>query len=196
MDPYVHPGTNVLKNLRRFRDSELLSEFEADSTSRRIRELGHKLMPGLFDARHLQAIHRHIFQDVFEWAGEFRTVNIGKAGDLFALPEHIASCLDKTFGELAKERYLSGADLNRFASRAAYYLGEINAVHPFREGNGRAQRQFIRQLGVRNGFELDWSHVSRQEMIEASRQSFRRDDSGLERILATALDNVHNRRRE
>jgi cell filamentation protein len=89
MDPYAYPGTSVLKNLRYVRDPERLARFEADATSERIRELEEKPLVGSFDSRHLQAIHHHIFQDVYEWAGEFRTVNIGKSGDLFALKEHI-----------------------------------------------------------------------------------------------------------
>jgi cell filamentation protein len=188
MDPYVYRGTNVLKNLRDIRDAALLNEFEAEASSRRLRQLEHEPVTGGFDTRHLQAIHKHIFQDVYQWAGEFRAVNIGKAGDLFALKEHIVSCLDKTFAELRQERHLRGAGLDRFALRGSHYLGEINAVHPFREGNGRTQREFIRQLAVRNGYELDWSRVSKEQMIEASKRSFRRDDLVLEQVLRSALD--------
>ena len=96
MDPYVYPGTSVLRNLRDFRDAGVLSEFEAEATARRLRQLEHKPLSGAFDSLHLQAIHRHIFQDVFEWAGDFRTVSISKSGDPFASPQHIVSSLDKT----------------------------------------------------------------------------------------------------
>jgi cell filamentation protein len=90
MDPYVYPGTNVLRNLRDIRDPDILNEFEADATSRRIRQLGHKPAAGALDTRHLQAIHHHIFQDVYSWAGEFRTVNISRSGQFpFAFPEQI-----------------------------------------------------------------------------------------------------------
>jgi len=188
MDPYVYPGTNVLRNLRDIRDAGQLSQLEAIATTRRIIELAHKPVVGLFDVRHLQAIHRYIFQDVYEWAGEFRTVNIAKSGDPFAFHQHIASSLDKAFSELGRERYLKGADVERFARRAAYYLGEINAVHPFREGNGRAQREFIRQLGLHNGLVLDWRQISQEEMIEASRRSLRVDNCGLEAVVRKALD--------
>ena len=193
MDPYVCPGTSVLRNLRDIRDAGILSEFEAEATARRLRQLEQGPLSGEFDNRHLQAIHHHIFQDVYEWAGEFRTVNISKSGDPFAFQEHIVSSLGKTFDELSRESSLSGADLGRFASRAAYYLGEINAIHPFREGNGRAQREFIRELGCRKGLVIDWKRVSQEEMIEASRRSLRLDNIGLEDILKTALDNESNR---
>jgi cell filamentation protein len=187
MDPYVYPESNVLRNLRELRDAGQFSKFEATATIRRILELEHEPAQGQFDSRHLQAIHRYIFQDVYEWAGDFRTVNISKSGDPFAFHQHIASSLDTLCGELERERHLSGCDVERFAGRGAYYLGEINAIHPFREGNGRAQREFIRELAVHNGLTIDWTQVLREEMIEASRRSLRIDNDGLEQILRKAL---------
>jgi cell filamentation protein len=150
-------------------------------------------MAGGFDARHLQSIHHYIFQDVYPWAGNFRTVDIAKDGHLFGLNQHIGSFLHKTFDDLRNERYLRALDQARFAGRAAYYLGEINAIHPFREGNGRAQREFIRQLALRNGYSIDWSRISRQQMIDASRQSFQKDNAGLEKLLRGALNNEPNK---
>ena len=91
--------------------------------------------------------------------------------------------------------HLAGSDIEHFASRGAYYLGELNAIHPFREGNGRTQREFIRELGLQSGLMLDWSQVSREEMIEASRRSLRVDNAGLEQILKKVLDNEPNRQR-
>jgi cell filamentation protein len=194
MDPYVYPGTNVLRSLRDIRDATQLSQAEAIATTRRITELEVKPVRGRFDLRHLQAIHRYIFQDVYDWAGQFRTVNISKSGDPFAFHEHIVSYLTNTFAELDKEKYLAAADLQQLANRGAYYLGEISAVHPFREGNGRTQREFIRALAVRRGYELDWSRISQVQMIEASRRSLRRDNVGLEQLLSAALDTEQNRR--
>jgi fido (protein-threonine AMPylation protein) len=104
MDPYVYPGTNVLRDIR---DPDRLSRFEMDMTTRRIGELTHAPTPGQFDAKHLQAIHRHIFQDVYPWAGEFRTVNISRSGQFpFAFSEHIIPSLDRLSVDLEKERYL------------------------------------------------------------------------------------------
>lgn len=190
MDPYVYPGTSVLKNVRGILDSSKLETFEAIATTRRIEELRIRPITGKFDTAHLQAIHRHMFQDVYQWAGEFRTVDISKGGHLFGLTQHIATFLNKTFADLEKERFLSGAKRGRFANRGAYYLGEINAIHPFREGNGRTQREFIRQLAVWNGHVLDWSRVSREQMIDASRQSFTSGNAGLEKLLRDALGDV------
>ena len=116
MDPYVYPGTSVLRNLRDIRAPERLARFEADATSGRISELEEKPVTGTFDSRHLQTIHHYIFQDVYPWAGEFRTVNISRPGGMFAFQEFIVPSINKAFGELEKERYLSGADLKRFST--------------------------------------------------------------------------------
>jgi cell filamentation protein len=189
MDPYVYPGTTVLKNLRDIRDASQFSKFEAIATTRRTIELEHEPLHGNFDAGHVRAIHRYIFQDVFQSAGEFRTVNIFKSGDPFAFHQHIGSCLDTLCSELKREGHLSGCDVERFATRGAHYFGEINAIHPFREGNGRTQREFIGELALRNGLTIDWSRVSREEMIEASRRSLRIDNAGLEHVLKKVLEN-------
>lgn len=193
MDPYVHPGTSVLRNLRDIRNPERLSEFEAQATNFRIRQLEHKALVGSFDTLHLRAVHHHIFRDVYTWAGEFRTVDISKGGQLFGLKQHIVPFLEKTFAELQKEHYLAGADSKGFANRGAHYLGEINAIHPFRDGNGRTQREFIRQLAVRNGYALDWSRMSQDQMIEASRQSLKAGNAGLEKLLRNALETEKNK---
>jgi cell filamentation protein len=195
MDPYVYPETTVLRNLRDIRDAGQFTRFEAIATTRRTIELEHEPILGRFDPRHLQSIHRHIFQDVFEWAGDFRTVNISKSGDPFAFHQHIFSSLERMCEGLERERYLTDRDLESFATRGAYYLGELNAIHPFRDGNGRAQREFIRELGLQSGLLLDWTRISREEMVDASRRSLRIDNAGMEQILRKALDNEPNRQR-
>jgi cell filamentation protein len=116
-------------------------------------------------------------------------VNIARPPQyFFAFHDRIAPALDTLFGELAREDYLSGADSDRFCNHAAHYMGELNAIHPFRDGNGRTQREFIRQLGLRNGYRFDWSRVSRDEMYAASHRSFQwGDNTGLAALLQSAL---------
>lgn len=137
---------------------------------------------GQFDVAHLQSIHRYIFQDVYEWAGQFRTVNIARSGQFYsAFPQQIVPSLERLLGDLSREKQI-------FTSRAAFYMGELNAIHPFRDGNGRRQREFIRQLALRSGYSLDWSRVTREQMYEASHRSFKAGDhGGLERVLEAAL---------
>ncbi len=170
-DPYLYPGTTVLKNLRDLTDARDLAAFEARTTHRRLAELIEAPLPGRFDTVQLKAIHHYIFQDVFEWAGQFRTVDISKGGHLFGRAAFLETALQQTFEKLAGETYLVGLGADMFADRAAYYLGELNAAHPYREGNGRTQREFIRELGLRAGHYIDGRRTTPEEMIEASRLS-------------------------
>lgn len=163
-DPYVYPGTNVLKNLAEIRDSGSLQQFEAISTADRASELNFRPIAGRFDVIHLQRIHRHIFQDVYSWAGAFRTIDIRKEGEFwFCRHEFIKESLDRLFNDLENENKLKSTTIQEFGLRAAFYLTELNAIHPFREGNGRTQREFIRELGLFVGFDIDWTRVTRQE---------------------------------
>jgi cell filamentation protein len=106
-DPYLYPVTNALKNLRGLTDPKQLARFEARRTHRRIAELIDIPMPGRFDVAHLTAVHRYIFQDVYEWAGQFRTVNISKGGHLFGIAAFLEPALHKILEKLAMENYLA-----------------------------------------------------------------------------------------
>jgi cell filamentation protein len=185
MDPYVYPGTNALKNLRDISDQPTLDQFEADATGFRIRQLVSRPTAGRFDVNHIQAIHKHIFQEIYTWAGQFRTVNISRSGQYpFAFAEQILPSLQRLSLELRNELMLEGLDRPQLCARGAYFLGELNAIHPFRDGNGRMQREFIRQLFAARGFALAWKHATREQIGQASRDSFERGDNrGLESVL-------------
>ena len=176
-DPYTYPGTDVLRNIPDIRDPLGLAAFEANATAARLAELDAAPWTGQFDVAHLKAIHQYIFQDVYSWAGEFRSVNVSKGGHLFGVASFVESALGQILLGLPQEKYLMGAEPKAFAQRAAFYMGELNAIHPFRDGNGRTQREFIRELGVQAGFVIDWSKVTRQQMIAASRDCFATGDS-------------------
>ena len=126
-DPYVYPGTGTLKNLRDIRDADELRAFEARATFARIRELQERPIEGTFDRAHLAAIHRHIFQDVFAWAGKLRDgVDIAKPGSpYFAFSQYIVPSLDEISKRLRDERHLRGLDADAFSLRAVHYLGEM-----------------------------------------------------------------------
>ena|ERR1700733_7153281 len=187
-DPYTYPGTDVLRNIPDIRDPEQFAVFEADATASRLGELDEHPLKGRFDVAHLRAIHKYIFQDVFVWAGAFRTVNISKGGNFFGASAFIEPALQDVLRRLPGENYLKQMDAPKFTIRAGFYLGEINAIHPFREGNGRTQREFIRELAVQAGYLIDWGRTTRDEMIAASRISFKTgDSSGLAAIIQTCL---------
>ena len=128
------------------------------------------------------------FQDIFPWAGDLRVVNISKGNSHFAPAVHIASALAETLAKLKAESLLINLTPQPFAARAAFYLGEINAIHPFREGNGRTQRELIRQLALHAGRPLSWAGFTQDEMTNASILSHNLgDNSQLAAIIERAL---------
>ena len=131
----------------------------------------------------------NIFQDVYEWAGKLRTVEIAKPGSpFFAFERYLVPSLDKLAAQIKAQDQLRGLTVDEFAVRAGHYLGELNAVHPFREGNGRAQQEFIRELGLEAGHTIEWQNVSRELMYAASKVSFERaDPSGLAAVISIAI---------
>src|ERR1039457_3877110 len=151
-DHYIDLESGVLRNRLGITHEALLDAAEADFAAERSRELSQTPLKGKFDLAHLQAIHRHLFGDVYEWAGELRNIDIGKGGSMFAHHGHLVSAAAPIFKQPAEERNLAGLDPERFSERAAHYPGELNALHPFREGNGRAQREFIGHVAQANGY--------------------------------------------
>ena len=174
-DPYLIPGTAVLKNRLGLSSQSELNRLEADLTSTRIWELARQPVLGKFDLAHLKKIHAHIFQDVYAWAGEPRTISISKGASMFCLPQHLEFAAEDIFGKLARENHLKGLSREAFANRAAYFFSEINALHPFREGNGRTQNLFLKQLGAEAGFELFIEKVGREQMMVAASAAHRGD---------------------
>jgi cell filamentation protein len=146
-----------------------LDKYERLRTAEAIYDLELNPVRGSFDQAHLQAIHRRIFEKVYPWAGELRRVNISRPASYpFTLIPFLQKNLDEIFAKLASEGHLQSLAAAAFADRAAVYLGALNTLHPFREGNGRTQREFIRELALEAGHKLDWSRVTQRQMIEAS----------------------------
>ena len=175
-DHYTDPTTGVLKNLLGITTEAELERAEATFASIRSYELAQSPVKGNFDLAHLKAIHRYMFKDLYEWAGECRDIDIAKGDNFFAHHIHIEAAAKAIFDNLAKEKHLAGLSKIDFCERAAYYLSEINALHPFREGNGRAQREFISHLAYKNGYYIEWKNVEQNAMIEASIASFKKGD--------------------
>lgn len=186
-DPYLDPATGVLKNRLGITDESTLEQAEASFVAARSYELSQTPLRGSFDLAHLQAIHRHLFGDVYDWAGELRTIDISKGDNRFAHYAHIVGAAEAIFGQLAKDNSLAGLDPHAFSERAAHYLGELNALHPFREGNGRTQREFISHLAQANGFFVAWANIAQPEMLAATIQSFHGDASKLAELIRSSL---------
>ncbi|HEV3158301.1 MAG TPA: Fic family protein [Candidatus Baltobacteraceae bacterium] len=186
-DPYLLPGTNVLENkLGITNENELKSE-ERDNTADRLAELFTKPIDGNFDLAHLQRIHFEIFQDVYEWAGQLRRVDITKGLVRFTSPDNLPSRAAEFFNKLAQERHLCGISKRYFAESAASYFAEVNKLHPFRDGNGRAQREFFRELAIKAGHTIDWSVVHDKKMLAASIEGVFGNIKPIEKIFRQAI---------
>jgi len=182
-DPYTDPSTGVLRNRLGISDDDELAAAEADLSDLRLHQLELSPVGGAYDLAHLQAIHRQIFGDVYPWAGEIRSVAISKEGSMFCLPQQIVPYAAGLFGGLAAEQHLVGLDREPFVDRLAFHYSELNALHPFREGNGRAQRAFLSQLAVRARYAVEWAQVDRMANIEASREALTSGHEPLRRLL-------------
>lgn len=173
VDPYLDPITGVLRNLVSATTYEELQNAEGEFVALRTAEV---LASGFPAARgtieDFCRIHRALFQDVYDWAGEVRTVEIRKnvEGSEFFLPSpNIPMGFQWAQSELDQDAYLKGMPLRTFAERLAYHFDNYNFIHPFREGNGRVQRLFWTLICHEAGWDLDWRRVNGAENDEASR---------------------------
>lgn len=167
---YCYKGTDVLINKLNITNDEDLFNAERELVSLRIYELNEKPLKGNFDFKYLKDIHKYLFQDIYRWAGDIRNCNIAKQ-DLFCLTEHIETFGNDIFNKLKKEKYFLDYDNETTLDKLVGLFADINALHPFREGNGRSQRVFIESLAKINGIYLDLTGVSKMDMIVAGHES-------------------------
>lgn len=156
-DPACYPDSEVLINLPDLRDAAALEAFEVEAVGRRSLE---PPPAGNFDTAHYCALHQHLFGDVYAWAGTYRTVVTWKGGSRFAQPAFIKEQMKAAFARVQKAPFLPGGASEDFILQAAEFLGDVNHIHPFREGNGRTQLIFLRLIGQRAG------HPFRSENVE------------------------------
>lgn len=196
-DPYIDPRTGILRNKAGFATQKELDGFEAEQTWLRLLQLAANPIPGNFDAAHFQAIHRFIFQDVYVWAGELRTVNApkieGSRATHFTSCREIAVELHSVCDRLAADGILCGLTRKTFVVKAAALLGGLNHIHCFREGNGRAQKCFLEVLALYAGHSLDFSLASKERMIAASIAYEAGNPAPMEHLLADLADPAKRR---
>lgn len=173
---YCYPNSNVLRNKLNITNQQDLFEAEKDLTFIRLQELQRRPIRGSLDLEHLCAIHKYIFQDIYEWAGEIRTVEIGK-GNLFCTTSCIYSFAKSVFDKYYYQCFANKDDEQEFVRVLSENYGDLNALHPFREGNGRTQREFARVLCLECGYDFDLSSTTHKAMLEASKVSFNKGDN-------------------
>jgi cell filamentation protein len=172
VDPYLDPETGLLRNLVGARtNTELVAAEGALVFARAVQLLDHPPKP-TGDLAELAAIHRHLFQDLFDWAGYVRTVDMRKnaEGAEFFMP---VSLIERASGfvaeQLRADAYLFGMSRDQFIHRLAHHYDDLNYLHPFREGNGRTQRVFWSRVARDAGWQLDWCPVQGSRNDEVCR---------------------------
>jgi len=187
-DPYCYPGTHTLKNKLDLRDGAALERAERIFVTLRIEE--GTIPQGDFDLAHLQAIHRYLFQDIYAWAGELRTVEMTKERSVFQFRTYIRTGMADVHRRLIEQNFLHGLAADTFAARAAVILGDINYVHPFREGNGRAQLQYLKQLAAQAGHAIDLGRLDPDAWLHASKEAFEGRYDAMAACIAAMLDST------
>ncbi|MCP3446173.1 Fic family protein [Bradyrhizobium sp. CCGUVB14] len=183
-DPYCYKGTSVLKNRARLTDGATLEAFELEMSTLRSEE---PLPAGRFTPAHYKRIHHHLFQDVYSWAGKYRKVRTAKGGNMFCYPEHIVSSMDDLFEKLASAAFKPGVGVEDFLEAATDFLAELNAIHPFREGNGRSQLSLMYLVAQRAGHPLVLTRIERDTFMPAMIASFLGDNGPLKHELRKLL---------
>ncbi|MDI2111733.1 Fic/DOC family protein [Commensalibacter nepenthis] len=187
-DPYIDKKTGLLKNNIQATTQKQLEAFELGWTDIRAQKLNERtVIHSNFDLNYAKELHKTLFQDVYPWAGEIRTVDIQKEDTLFYPNQKIEVAFDILSNEIKKQNYLQGSSPDKFAKSASLYMGLINAIHPFREGNGRTQRMFINDLAKVNGYKIEFDKVSSKDMREASIACLNKDFSPLSNLIKNNL---------
>ena len=166
-----YEGTTCLINKFGVKDESTLLNLETAVTLSKIAEYSLNPLYHSFDVDHYKGIHRFLFEDLYDWAGEYREVNMAKKGTKFAAAESIDDLMNKCFGRLRSMDYYQGLCFDEFIDNVVGFYCVTNIIHPFREGNGRTQRLFLSQLISFNGYTLDFSATDADELIIATIQA-------------------------
>ena len=179
-DPYCYPGSEVLINKAGLRTQAALDDFETAMTFARAEE---PLPVGRLSVRHYCTLHRHLFQDVYGWAGKYRMVRLSKGTSAFCYPEHIAKEMAAAFASLKAERFLTVRTTRDFARGAAHFMAEVNAIHPFREGNGRTLNTFLIMLAAHAGHGINLDRLEPERLLKAMIKSFKGNEAPLAAVI-------------
>ena len=166
-----------------------LAEAERELTAIAADEIDFNPPPYSLD--YLQSLHRYLFQDIYDWAGEIRTVDISKDDTRFCTVPRIEAEAEKIFARLAQDRWLEHYERADLIAAVAEYYGDINMLHPFREGNGRAQRLMFEHLIINAGYEISWWEVEPEDWrlgnIDAVACDYRRLEAIFDRCIGRRI---------
>ena len=184
-DPYLYPELNVMRNRLGIRQAERLAQAAYEFTALRAATLS--LGPLLRGLPHLCAIHQHLYQDIFDWAGDIREMDIYQGDTRFCHFAYIEKEGNALMQDLEEEGYLVGLEKADFINRLSHYYCEINVLHPFRIGNGIVQRIFFEQLAIHAGYQLDWRGIDPEAWAQANQSGAMGDLSALNTIFSKVV---------
>lgn len=166
-DKYCYPDSDILVNLLDIRDANILVEAETEFTAQRYRTYEPTALSiSDFSFAHLKKLHYQLFQDLYDWAGKVRDVDISKGNTRFCTCSRIEAEAIKLFKIIP-----SLPDVKSHSQRiemVADLYCELNLLHPFREGNGRTQRLFFEEMLFTLGYSVAWPPISQEQWIEAN----------------------------
>lgn len=187
---YCYENSDVLINKLNIKDNKKLQEAEEKIVAMKLYILRQNKNIGDFSKEHFLNIHKFLFEDIYPFAGKTRKENIAKGFFSFAEWEYIDEELNRLFDKLKSDNYLRNRTTKGELSKdLAFYLSELNVLHPFREGNGRTIREFIRQLAYKNGYLFNLKNISSDEFYEASVKSTI-DAGDLEKVIYKCLEKI------
>ncbi len=182
-----YEGTSCLINKFDIQDEKQLDIVEAEITLAKISILQQAPIDGNFDFDHYKAIHKFIFEDLYDWAGTTRTVDISKKGTSFVKAENIEEIATACFKRLKNQNYFKNLELKHFVEKITDFYCVTNSLHPFREGNGRTQRAFLSQLASNAGYEIDFGKMDADELMIATIQAANGVDTYLNDVLRKSI---------
>lgn len=184
-DPYCYNDTDVLINRLNIKDASILEQAETEISDISSASIDFALPP--YNFPYLQSIHQELFSDLYDWAGQPRTIGMNKGDTMFCRPEYIQHEVEKLFQTLAKNNYFQDTLIPELVIKIAELYGDLNIIHPFREGNGRSQRILFEHIIVNCGYKISWANVNKDEWIQANINSVHCDYSLLENIFSRCI---------
>lgn len=172
IDPYIDQTTGELRNLLGAQHQCDFYELEAQAVFANELEIADSSVPRTNDLNELCLLHARLFNGVYAWAGNLRTVDIrkGEENSPYFLPrDHMLGAAKYVFDQLRGEKYLQGLSKAEFVDRLAYFYDQLNYIHPFREGNGRTQRLFWQRVANDAGYVIDWNGIRGDQNDHASK---------------------------
>jgi cell filamentation protein len=187
-DPYCYRNSRVLKNKFNLHNDEILKEAEREITTLALQQI--KFAPPPYDLNYLRTIHRLLFANLYDWAGELRSIKMSKFDTVFCIPERIEPEAHKIFQTLEKEDCYIHNSHQELVKNMAELYAELNMIHPFREGNGRTQRIFFEHLALNCGYAINWGVVSNDHWIKANIDGVNCDYQSLQNVFESAITKI------